>query len=536
MLRVTESKQTDRRTDGGAERCMFGFALSGLQEFLYDLSMETPSREERQAEGGRDTDAATRLRTRSAILTLIPGLVAWALKQEDRDAEIIYLGGGKLYACTSQIAVESIEPKLGDLYDWLVRCSRGALGAYWCAAETADGKCESMRRLIGALNVAKWQAGRSNGWHSAVGKIEANLPAGELGDKSWEAAEGKEFAKRNFVGFKVGAGDWKAGPWNARPVEDAPDVWLAGKGGPPGELTIAIPTRTPRFTNPVKELQGGAEKTYGPGDTVPLHLLAERCDRDEPRTLGAPYLALIKLDGDRIGALMDEALKKDDELKQYKALSDNLTRFFGERVMQILEEQFPRLYLVYSGGDDLVACGWFQDVLDAARAIRDAFHNVEPGTTVSAGITFFTRSSPILKAIEEAMEQLEDAKRAGRNRISIGGCVMTWDQFEQASAHIEALVAAIGSESINRGALQLLRQLGEAWLPDAPAPHQVRKWASIPMMHYMRSRRTGWKENEWPRALTDLFDSLQRDETDWPRAALVGTLAAWRTKKRQEEE
>jgi len=31
------------------------------------------------------------------MLSLLPGLVAWEILQKDRDARIIYLGGGKLY-------------------------------------------------------------------------------------------------------------------------------------------------------------------------------------------------------------------------------------------------------------------------------------------------------------------------------------------------------------------------------------------------------------------------------------------------------
>lgn len=539
--RVTEQEQEAERGAYGYRPRLFGFALSGLQDFLYDLSPETPSQQDRLLHGGRDTDAATRLRTRSAILTLVPGLVAWALKREDRSADIIYLGGGKLFARASQEAVKAIEPELTQLYDWLVKCSRGVLGAYWCAEEGSENQSDDIHRLLKKLSVAKWQAGRHQGWHSAAGKIDAYPSVNQLGDKNWEATEGAEFAKREFIGFHVGSGDWIVHPWKAKPIakNDKPEIWLAGRNCPDGALQVAIPTHTPKFTKPVTVKDGEKVERFEPGDTIRLHLLAELDETDNPRTAGAPYLALLKLDGDNVGKLMDRALEADDDRTQYSTVSDKLTRFFGERVMQLLQEQFPRLYLVYSGGDDLVACGWFQDVLVAAKTVREAFLREEIGTTVSAGITFFTRSSPILRAIEGAIQQLDNAKDAGRDRISVGGCVMTWAEFDKTSAEVEALVCAVNAESINRGALQLLRHLGSPWLPDAPEAHAQRRWASVPMMHYMRSRREGrdgWKESEWHECIKDLFDSLQSDETDWPRAALVGTLAAWRTKKRQEEE
>lgn len=495
---------------------MFGFALSGLQEFLYDLSPQTQSREERMEEGGRETNAARRLRIRSAVLTLIPGIVAHELKKaDDARAEVIYLGGGKLLASASEDAIYKVEPKLRKLYGWLVGASRGALGAYWTSSQGAETRSKSVQNLLQNLNQVKWQAGRWDGkWHPAAHLIESQKPVDQLGDSDWESEEGGKFAKEeNFTGFQVGEGGWKISPWNARPVTNAPNIALAGKAPAEHDLQVAIPTYTPKD-----------EK----GETILLHELAEKGE-------GAPYLALLKLDGDKVGELMNTALKTDTDLTKYSQLSKALSDFFGPKLMGDLETKFSHLYLVYSGGDDMVACGHFKDVLEAALFVREEFQNQKIGTTVSAGVSFFSRNSPILKAIEHAEEELENAKKE-RDSISIGGCSMRWDVAKQALKEVDSLVNAIHAETINRGALQLLRQLGESWLPDAPDEQRNRRWRSIPMMHYMRSRRTGWREEEWDNELKGLFDALQEREDDWPRAALVGTLAAWMTKKRQEEE
>lgn len=495
---------------------MFGFALSGLQEFLYDLSPQTQSREDRMEEGGRETDAARRLRIRSAILTLIPALIFREIKDMDSGAELIYLGGGKLLTSTSgEAAVSNVESTLRELYKWLVSSSRGTLGAYWTYSQGAETRSKSVQNLLQNLNQAKWQAGRwESKWYGATNKIERESLKGQLGDKEWERDNGGEFARgENFIGFQLGKGGWKIGPWNARPVTNAPDIALAGKSSTTTDLEIAIPTYTPKD-----------EK----GETILLHELAEKGE-------GAPYLALLKLDGDKVGQLMSDALQADKDLTTYRKTSKALTDFFGQTLMDNLRNKFPHLYLVYSGGDDMVACGHFKDVLEAALFVREEFQKQDIGATVSAGVTFFSRNSPILKAIEQAEEELERAKKE-RDSISIGGCSMRWDDAKQALEQVKSLVKAIRAESINRGALQLLRQLGEAWLPDAPEEQRNRRWSSIPMMYYMRSRRTGWRESEWSSDLKGLFDSLQEKEDNWPRAALVGTLAAWMTKKRQEEE
>lgn len=491
---------------------MFGFALSGLQEFLYDLSPQSQSREQRGGAGGRDRDAARRLRIRSAILTLVPALVAHELLKRDPQAEIVYLGGGKLLLSANQRAAEGFETQtLVPLRDWLALSSSGKLGAYW-ALRSADCDAEGIKALLIELSSMKWKAGRTDGgeWTSLAGKIHAQTANGSLGDRKWESEVGGVFARReDWQGFRVAEGNWEIGPWRVRPVNSDPHIALRSAG----PVEVAIPTFTPKKN----------------GDTIPLFELAEEDAEGNER--GGAYLALLKLDGDGIGNLMGEALDRGKD--EYKRVSTKLTEFFGTDLMDFLRREYPRIYLVYSGGDDLVAAGWFDDVIRAALAIRSKYAELKL-STVSAGITFFTRQSSILKAIEAAEEELENAKRT-RDAISLAGCRLNWDEMATTLKEIDGLVQAIGDKSINRGALQLLRQLGEPWLPNAPSATRDQCYRSIPMIYYARSRRTEWKDGEWPSLVRALFDSLQTDETDWPRAALVGTLAAWTTKKLQEE-
>lgn len=493
---------------------MLGFALSGLQEFLYDLSPQNPSREQRTGEGGRERDAARRLRIRSAILTLIPGLVAWETIRHDPEAEILYLGGGKLLMSTSPEATANLEDSLHQLCRFLVLHSGGKLGACWANTSGNSDDADAIRDLLRALALAKWQAGRQNVSRGLAAAIHETAPAGCLGDRSWEADHGAEFARReDWAGFAVGAGGWDIGPWRAKPVKSRPDIALAGKAE--SNVTVSIPTCTPK--------QGE--------ETVPLYELAEEDADGKPRH-GAAYLGLLKLDGDGIGSLMAQAL--DEGADRYRQVSGALGAFFGPSLMDFLKKRFPRLYLVYSGGDDLVATGHYLEVVRAALEIQDRFAAAGLGCTASAGVSFYSRNSPILKAVEAAESELERAKET-RNAISLGGCRLTWDDLRRTMTEVDALVEAVRHEHINRGALQLLRRLGEAWLDHAPAPTSELQFRSIPMLAYMRSRRAGWKETQWPPALKGLFDSLGSHDHDWPRAALVGTLAAWSTKMREED-
>ena len=68
-------------------------------------------------------------------------------------------------------------------------------------------------------------------------------------------------------------------------------------------------------------------------------------------------------------------------------------------------ESFPNVYLIYSGGDDLVAVGPWNEMFDLALRIRNEFGRFTAGNaafTLSAGIAVTHYHLPVLSAIEEA--------------------------------------------------------------------------------------------------------------------------------------
>lgn len=482
---------------------MFGFALSGLQEFLYDVSDDQIHRRR------SDLNAAKRLRIRSAILTLTPALVAHEILKFDNTAQPVFLGGGKLLMFASNYAARAIEPKLWELYDWLVQASDGKLGAYWAATSEEAPSSEGIKKLINALACAKWRAGKPGDWVGSSGRVHDRLPE-TLGNADWEGSQGGDFVRRvNLAGFSVGVEGWQLGPWTVCPsTQTYCDIGLQSSAHAP--IRVSIPLHVPKDVD---------------GSVAELFKLAEE-------GMGASYLALLKLDGDGIGGRMSDALNADADFGAYRATSAEMSAFFGEFLLNFLEEKFPRIYLVYSGGDDLVATGHFSLILQAAAAIRREYRAQNLGT-ISAGVSFYTRNSPILKAVEAADYELASAKTV-KNAICIAGCRTTWDELDRTIQETEALVEAIDSQHINRGVLQLLRQLGDPWLAGALPEVANLKWRSMPMLHYMRSRRE-WPEDQWGTELRAFFNQLSSPELSyeevWSRAALVGTLAGWKTKK-----
>lgn len=130
-----------------------------------------------------------------------------------------------------------------------------------------------------------------------------------------------------------------------------------------------------------------------------------------------PYYALLLMDGDSMGALLQQ-------LGSVRQLSECLNRF-SEGVDTIIRQHCGRT--VYAGGDDVLAILPAKCVLPAATELRaayaGAFHdNVAQNATISASVVYAHWRYPLRQVLRTAHQLLDDiAKDAtGRDAIAIG--------------------------------------------------------------------------------------------------------------------
>ncbi|MFH0938638.1 MAG: hypothetical protein V1899_05085 [Planctomycetota bacterium] len=165
------------------------------------------------------------------------------------------------------------------------------------------------------------------------------------------------------------------------------------------------------------------------GDVMPFNAIAASGVRDG---LGRPLLAVLKADVDRLGQVFSEGLREKMTLARYAGLSRMLDHFFGSRLMHILQTEFPLVYTVYAGGDDLMLVGPWRNMLGLAKRLREAFARYtgsNPNVTLSAAVVLVSPRLPIRRAADIADDDLEQAKRAGRNSITVFGRTLTWDEY-----------------------------------------------------------------------------------------------------------
>lgn len=140
--------------------------------------------------------------------------------------------------------------------------------------------------------------------------------------------------------------------------------------------------------------------------------------RELTERVGAPagYFALLRMDGDDVGKLLDT--------HGADQVSPALARFSND-VPDLVNNNNG--VLVYAGGDDLLALFPIEDALKAALELRGAYlkaWNQDQPPTISAGLVFADHHEPFRAVVEESRRLLEEVAKDGNGRDSIACSVL----------------------------------------------------------------------------------------------------------------
>lgn len=181
-------------------------------------------------------------------------------------------------------------------------------------------------------------------------------------------------------------------------------------------------------------------------------------------TLPSPYYAILMMDGDQLGKHMGEEAKQ----KPISAALNAFTLKAGDIVRQ------HNGFLIYAGGDDVLALLPLDDALDAAAALQAEYcaafkkHCVDMGhdvqSTLSGAIEFVHIRTPLTRVLQDAHRLLDDVAKdaVGRNAIAVrvwkpSGLALQWSMpWEKAldennRVRISAVAAKFAAQSNNAG-------------------------------------------------------------------------------------
>jgi CRISPR-associated protein Cmr2 len=211
--------------------------------------------------------------------------------------------------------------------------------------------------------------------------------------------------------------------------------------------------------------------------------IASKTDQLDDANLGKPtsdekYLAVVALDGDRIGRWLDgEALPKERELSSHHvSFSAALSTFARDRVRPIVAKH--KGFLIYAGGDDVLALLPADQAVECAQALRTAFRaatnqiqiqNRDEPLDASAGIAMahFTFSLQDLVRAAQIAEQRAKNK-LNRRAVAITlfkrsgetiewGCKWEGGGLELFTAIADALIREVLSAEFTFALVELLQ-------------------------------------------------------------------------------
>ena len=170
---------------------------------------------------------------------------------------------------------------------------------------------------------------------------------------------------------------------------------------------------------------------------------------------GVKRIAVLRADVDNLGKAFvsgfEDANNNDENvsLSRTATLSRQLTIFFKYHINSILKKSIytiegdgnrkRKASIVYSGGDDIFIVGAWNDVIELAIDIKNAFEKYTQGTlSISAGIGIYHPKFPIsVSASETEVLENESKRLYGKNAVTIlpDGCFHE-EQYEESDYRI----------------------------------------------------------------------------------------------------
>ncbi len=488
---------------------LVGGDLGGIQRYLYDV-----------AAVGRGK-IAKRLRARSFYLwLLVQAAVEFLLRRLDLPRSCVLMAtGGQFFilAPNGPKSVEGLRRARGDISDWLMRELHGELFLTidWAQISGKDLQLGQAARVIQDVKDRLNRAKRvqqlpdepvigvsfDNGVCDICRRYESAQPApeGERFCRHCQADEevGKRLTETRYLCFHEGP-ESQAGllAFFQNPTicidlvcdkKQIPDTTRLLLNVRDTELTATVSlgfrflaTRVPRFSdrqelddlcrNCSQKGECDFRARFSPRDTKSFDCLAAM-------SKGEKLLGVLRADVDRLGLIFTLGLEPDSSdadqgssratLSRLCTMSRMLDYFFCGHVAKLIEcsEQFRGVYPVYSGGDDLMMIGpWDQIVSLTGRLYHDFRKYVacNPDITLSAGVALVKPHVPVSVMAKLAGQHLERAKAEGRNRFSILGTTATWDHFDKlikwAQVFAQMMRPREGREGVSRAFLYRLLQ------------------------------------------------------------------------------
>ncbi len=173
---------------------------------------------------------------------------------------------------------------------------------------------------------------------------------------------------------------------------------------------------------------------------------------------GRKMLGYLKADVDNLGGIFAFGLKDKEKdygsVSRIATLSRMLDIFFSGYMQKLIEDNYPELYTVYSGGDDVLVVGPWDSIINFADELNSEFKRFtcnNDNITLSAGIAFVKHNYPVFRAVEMADNALDASKDLGKDRLTVFGQTVEWKDVKNVIDESEKLKGWLKDNKISSG-------------------------------------------------------------------------------------
>ncbi|HAF07921.1 TPA: type III-A CRISPR-associated protein Cas10/Csm1 [candidate division WOR-3] len=216
-------------------------------------------------------------------------------------------------------------------------------------------------------------------------------------------------------------------------------------------------------------------------------------------------IAYLKLDVDNLGTIFGKV--KNPSLSRISTLSRQLNLFFEYYLIKLVEKENLQedLYIVFSGGDDVLVIGRLKKLFDFSLKLREKFKIFtaeNPNLTFSAALGVFDVDFPVINAIYEMEHLLKKSKSIiyydekdtikipRKNKITIFNQPFSWKELEYIKELYDKLYNFIDQNKENkRSILRKILLASEKYNPliDGPKGNEINNQKIWKMRYYLRN-------------------------------------------------
>jgi len=521
--------------------------FGGIQSFIFDIHAGA---------GG----LAKRLRSRSFFVDLAICSIAFELLRslEVPLTNCLLLSGGKfiLLLPNSRRVVDQVDHVKSTMDAWCVEQTSGEvrlnIGTLSCNKEGLLDYPSTLAKLHDTVNLQKLRPLKSyldspaSGWNENAFLLSPMLDhdkneglcvvcqkkggtQNEDGDSicescSWDARMGSKLPSTRFIAFYEG--------------QDAGETWQLPFGkvlfyehahliqGRP----FAVMGLDGMEHNPENQpFISGYRARHVPVDD---HGNVREFDEIGQASRGRKALACLKADVDNMGWLFHFGFAPKEKggmerrsISRLSTLSSSFTRFFSGYLEQTLRTDFPWVYTLYSGGDDFLCLGPWDQVFGLAGKLRSDFGKYccqNPLVTISAGIVLVGTKTPINTVVYETDKMLDVSKETGeneavpttfvvqgpatKNRIAAFETSLPWPLFDIANNKASTLLNLLDDGEISTAQVRRLMHYSELYRRFQKTGDTKYFWYA-PLMVYDLKRN--WKKEGESEEYEEVVDWVQ---------------------------